>query len=122
MSYNFKQAAIGATTLSALMDGRNKISTDDIIRKFPDGFTIDGFDIVTQNDGTQYPVFTIAEDGSIFYCGGIVLLKVAKQWATDYHDDICTASNALSEFGGVKVKLTESKTKNNNSITNVTIV
>lgn len=122
MSYNFKESAITATTLSALMDNRTKLSTEDVIKAFPDGVTINMFDIVQQSDGTEYPVFTISENDKVFYCGGIVLLKIAKQWALDYHGDITAASKALRESGGVKVKLSLSKTKNNNSITNVTIV
>ena len=40
----FKDKALSATTVSKIMEGRTKISTDELITKYPEGVTILGFD------------------------------------------------------------------------------
>lgn len=121
-NFNFKETARNTTLLSPLMVGREKISTDDIIKKYPDGFTVLEFDIVPDGKGKTYPVFTIAEDDELYYCGGIVLNKIAEEWIDGFNGDVESASNELKASGGVKFKLEGTKTKAGNNLTNVTIV
>lgn len=49
------------TSLSRLMEGREKIKTEDIIKKYPNGVTLTEFDLVTIDDST-FPVFAFAEN------------------------------------------------------------
>lgn len=118
---NFKDLARKATTLSELMENREKISTEDVIENFPDGITINAVDVINTSTAT-YPVFTFLEDNMKFYCGGIVLTKIANMWLEEYNGDLGMLNHDLAESGGVKVKLTESKTKDKKNVTTVEVM
>ena len=119
---NFRDLARKATTLSELMENREKISTGEVIENFPDGITLNAVDIIKTSDAT-YPVFTFVEDSNKFYCGGIVLSKIVDTWVKEYNDDLGMLNHDLAESGGVKVKLTETKTRDGkNNITEVEVV
>lgn len=118
---NFTETAKSAVTLSDLMNGRDKIDTASIIRDYPDGVTLTAFDIISIN-GAQYPVFLIKENDAVYYNGGHVLNKIVERWIAAYDGNITDASDDLTECGGIKIKLKESKTKRGNNITNVEIV
>lgn len=118
---NFRDLARKATTLSELMANREKISTEDVIKNFPDGITINAVDVIKTSTAT-YPVFTFAEDNKRFYCGGIVLTKMVNMWLDEYNRDLGMLNHDLSESGGVTVKLTESKTKDNKNVTTVEVM
>ncbi len=121
MGFDFKQAALEATTLSELMTDRQKVSTDDIIKHYPEGITITAFDFVEGKDG-QYPIFLFAESPKSFFSGGIVLAKIANKWLAAFNDDIEACNAALAESGGVKIKMEFGRTKNGNNIIKATVV
>ena len=119
---NFRDLAKKATTLSELMENREKIQTSEVIKNFPDGITINAVDIVKMTD-TSYPVFTFLEDLHRFYCGGIILTKIVGEWIKEYNGDLGMLNHDLAESGGVKVKLTETKTRDGkNNITEVEVI
>ena len=118
---NFKDLARKATTLSELMENREKISTEDVIKNFSDGITINAVDVIKTSTAT-YPVFTFAEDKKMFYCGGIVLTKIVNMWLEEYNGDLGMLNHDLAESGGVKVKLVESKTKDKKNVTTVEVM
>nr|DAP68131.1 MAG TPA: hypothetical protein [Caudoviricetes sp.] len=119
---NFRDLARKATTLSELMENRVKIQTADVIKNFPDGITINAVDIIKTSD-VIYPVFTFAEDSNKFYCGGIVLSEIVDTWLHEYNEDLGLLNHDLAESGGVKVKLTEDKTRDGkNNITKVEVI
>lgn len=119
---NFRDLARKATTLSELMANREKIQTGEVIKNFPDGITLNAVDLIHTSD-TTYPVFTFLEDPSRFYCGGIVLSKIVDKWVEEYNGDLGMLNHDLSESGGVKVKLTETKTRDGkNNITEVEVI
>lgn len=118
---NFKQVAEQATTLSELMAGREKKTTDYMIKEFPNGFTILEFDMITIKEN-MFPVVTIAEDSNIFYYGGTVLSKICEGWVKLYEGDITQASEDLKKSGGIKIKLSYGKTKTNQNLTQITII
>lgn len=118
---NFRDLARKATTLSELMANREKISTEYVIKNFPDGITINEVDVIKTSTAT-YPVFTFAEDKTMFYCGGIVLAKIVNAWLDEYNGNLGNLNHDLAESGGVKVKLTESKTKDNKNVTTVEVM
>lgn len=118
---NFKSRAAKTTTISALMEGRTKLKTAEIIRDYPQGVTIDGFDIIPGKDGS-YPIFTIAEDPGVFFSGGTVLQNIVSDWMEDYGTDIDQANADLKAEGGVKIRLEQSTTRAGRNITRVTVV
>lgn len=120
MAFNFRESALKSTTLSELMNGRIKVSTDEIIQKFPNGFTIEDFDVVDDKK-SQYPVFTVKEDKTICFFGGTILMNMVDGWLAGFETiDECRA--AFVEEGGLPVKLSTGKTKNGNNITKVDIL
>ena len=119
---NFRDLARKATTLSELMENREKIMTEEVIKNFPDGITLNAVDVIKTYD-TEYPVFTFLEDSSRFYCGGIILSKIVGKWLKEYNGDLGMLNHDLAETGGVKVKLTEAKTRDGkNNITQVEVI
>ena len=122
----FTALAQRATTLSPIMEGRDKITTEAIIKKYPDGITLDGFDMVTtpDKDGNPntYPVFTFAEDPSVFLYGGKALHDVATLWLSHLEGDIEATSTALKASGGVKVKFTSTRTSAGRNFTKIEVI
>ena len=119
---NFRDLARKATTLSELMENREKIQTGEVIKNFPDGITLNAVDVIKTSDA-EYPVFTFVEDSTKFYYGGIVLSKIVDEWLQEYNGDLGMLNHDLAESGGVKVKLTETKTRDGkNNITEVEVI
>ena len=119
---NFRDLARKATTLSELMENRKKIQTSEVIKNFPDGITLNAVDVIKTSDA-KYPVFTFSEDPHSFYCGGVVLVKIVDTWLDEYKGDLGLLNHDLAETGGVKVKLTEAKTRDGkNNITEVEVI
>lgn len=121
MSYNFKKTAQKTTSISPLMEGREKIKTRDIIEKFQDGITVNCFDLVQGSKG-EYPVLTFAEDETKFFNGGIIFQKIVKAWLDEYDGQLELCQHDLLESGGVKVRMELGTTKSGNNITKVTIL
>ena len=117
----FTKAAMSVTTLSKVMEGREKITMDELIEKYPNYVTITEFDVVTV-DGSSYPVFAFAEDEGRFFNGGAVLTNIVHAWGEEFGGDITTASEELKREGGVKAHLYKTKTKKGNTITGVRIL
>lgn len=131
MSFNFKQVAQENTLLSAIMVGRQKLETDDILNK---ELTIIGFDfapkfdqngnrVVDPNTGEadEFGVVVFAEMPDKYYCVGAVFTKVCKAWESAF-ESAEEASAALEAQGGVRVRFTPSKTKKGNNLTAVEIL
>ena len=121
MGNMFATIANKATTLSNLMVNREKISTDDIVGNYPDGITINAFDIVNISVDS-FPVFTFKEDDSKFAFGGAILSNIVDSWVEQFDGDILAASNALNDAGGVRIKFVKSRTKSGNNITLVKVI
>lgn len=126
MGFNFRQVAQENTVLSEVMKGRDKVMMEDICKVYPDGVTVTEFDIIeTTNDkGVQerYCVCAFAEDEKACFFGGVVLTKICDEWAKGYDGDIKAASDELKAQGGVKMKFTRAKTKQNRDVTTVEIL
>lgn len=123
MAFNFKDAAVQATTLSELMDGRDKLSIDDVISEHPGGVTIERFDMIDAGDGSEpYAVLVCSEEPKAFFFGGSVMSKICKQWAAAFGNDCKGASAELQSQGGVKVQFSHGKTKKGNNLTLVKVL
>lgn len=122
----FTEAAKNIVGGSKVIEGREKIKTDLLIAAYPDGFTIDGADLISTTDEKtkaqkQFCVFTIMEDPTKYASGGQALTEVVQDWMSGFDDGV-KLSEALKVEGGVKVKLEKIQTRNGNTFTSVTIL
>lgn len=131
MTINFKKVAQENTLLSAIMVGRDKLETEEVINK---ELTIVAFDFAPKFDQTGNPVVdektgevdtfgvvVFKEMPEKYYCVGAVFTKVCRAWAAPF-ESVKEASEVLTAEGGVKVKFTPSKTKKGNNLTAVEIL
>ena len=125
---DFKKIALDATTMSELMNGRDKMDTEDLIKKYPNGVTIDFIDNVNmqQEDGEENVwIFVTEEQPNKFTFAGFVLTKIFNnildEFEGDYAEMIETYNSALKE-DKLRVKLERAKTKSKREITKVTVL
>lgn len=125
---DFKKIALDATTMSELMSGRDKMDTEELIKKYPDGITIDFIDNVNmqQEDGEDNVwIFVTEEQPNKFTFAGFVLAKIFNnilaEFEGDYAEMIETYNSALKE-DKLRVKLERAKTKSKREITKVTVL
>ena len=125
---DFKKIALDATTMSELMNGRDKMDTEELIKKYPNGVTIDFIDNVNmqQEDGEENVwIFVTEEQPNKFTFAGFVLAKIFNnildEFEGDYADMIETYNSALKE-DKLRVKLERAKTKSKREITKVTVL
>lgn len=125
---DFKKIALDATTMSELMNGRDKMDTEELIKKYPNGVTIDFIDNVNmqQEDGEENVwIFVTEEHPDKFTFAGFVLAKIFNnildEFEGDYAEMIKTYNSALKE-DKLRVKLERAKTKSKREITKVTVL
>lgn len=125
---DFKKIALDATTMSELMSGRDKMDTEELIKKYPDGITIDFIDNVNmqQEDGEENVwIFVTEEQPNKFTFAGFVLAKIFNnilaKFEGDYAEMIETYNSTLKE-DKLRVKLERAKTKSKREITKVTVL
>lgn len=125
---DFKKIALDATTMSELMNGRDKMDTEELIKKYPNGVTIDFIDNVNmqQEDGEENVwIFVTEEQPNKFTFAGFVLTKIFNnildKFEGDYAEMIETYNSALKE-DKLRVKLERAKTKSKREITKVTVL
>lgn len=121
MSNKFAQIARKATTLSPIMEGKERLTVDDVISLYPDYITINGFDIISSG-AESYPVLTFAEDSSKFVFGGAIMNNICHDWAELCEGDVEEASKQLNLAGGCKIKFEKGKTKAGNNLTKPIII
>lgn len=126
MANMFTNLAQKATANSLVREGRERISTEEIIAKYPDGITIVGFDMLTKRNGAElqtFPTFAFLEDDGKYYNGGSSLMKVATEWLAHFDGDIEACNAALMAAGGCKIKiLPPVRTGNGNNFVPVEVV
>lgn len=119
---NFRDIAAKTLSLSDLMAGREKITTEELIGQT---VTVTEFDFATIKDkGIEktFPVLIFEEYPDLYYSGGTLLNKMCQAWASEYDGDIAAASNALADEGGVKIRFSSGKTKSGNNLTNIDVL
>lgn len=125
---DFKKIALDATTISEIMTGRDKMDTEELIKKYPEGVTIVFIDNVNmqQEDGEENVwIFITEEQPNKFTFAGFVLAKIFNnilaEFEGDYAEMIKTYNSALKE-DKLRVKLERAKTKSKREITKVTVL
>ena len=126
---DFKKIALDATTMSELMNGRDKMDTEELIKKYPDGVTIDFIDNVnmSQEDGETENVwiFVTEEQPDKFTFGGFVLAKIFNNILAEFegdYDAMIEEYNSSLKEDKLRVKLERAKTKTKREITKVTVL
>lgn len=125
---DFKKIALDATTMSELMNGRDKMDTEELIKKYPDGVTIDFIDNVNmqQEDGEENVwIFVTEEQPNKFTFGGFVLAKIFNNILAECegdYDAMIEEYNSSSKEDKLRVKLERAKTKTKREITKVTVL
>lgn len=125
---DFKKIALDVTTMSEIMNGRDKMDTEELIKKYPEGVTIDFIDNVNmqQEDGEENVwIFVTEEQPNKFTFAGFVLAKIFNNILAEFEGDcaemIETYNSALKE-DKLRVKLERAKTKAKREITKVTVL
>lgn len=126
---DFKKIALDATTMSELMNGRDKMDTEELIKKYPDGVIIDFIDNVnmSQEDGEAENVwiFVTEEQPDKFTFGGFVLAKIFNNILAEFegdYDAMIEEYNSSLKDDKLHVKLERAKTKTKREITKVTVL
>ncbi len=133
MSFNsFVKSAQETTSLSAIMVGRQKLETEEILGKeltiigfdFAPKFDKEGKTIVDESTGEvdTFGVVVFKEMEDKYYCVGTVFTKVCHVWLADFDGDLEKANDELKKAGGVRVRFTASKTKKGNNLTSVEVI
>lgn len=114
---DLRKIAQQQTVLSKLMEGREKITMETLVRNYPNGVTVTGVDLVPDTKtGDMYSIFTFSENEKLFASGGIVFNKVVNAWLREYDNDIEMLNHDLPEMGGVKIRFSYGRTANNRDI------
>ncbi len=113
-----KVAEMGTTT-NRIIDGRQKITTSELIYNWPGGVTVTGFDILTGKKG-DYAVISFKEDPARFYSGGKALTEICKSWA-EMFNTIEDANDSLAAAGGARIKLEQTVTRDGRPYIRVTV-
>lgn len=125
MSKNFKTLkgiAVDTLSLSPLMAGREQLKTDDVVGE---EVTIIAFDFatITDENGNEktFPVLHLKEYPNHYLNGGCLLNKLCMAW-TAALGDVETASDALYDEGGVKIRIRNGRTKSGRNLTTVDVL
>ena len=131
MGFDFKSSAKANAGSFIMKEHPNKIMPEDVITAYPDGITITGFDFInttrvekeTGEAITDYfPVLSFKEDDKSYFNGGAALKQICTEWANAFHGDTQAASDELNTSGGVKIKMTKTRTQNNNTFFQVDVL
>ena len=112
---------------SRIMSGREKLKTEEVISRFPNGAFINDCELInTTNDATgevkPYAVVTFVDEPGRYYACGEALTKMLINLSDDHFDsDFDALALALvSDPLGVKLSLT--RTRKGNNFTAVTVL
>lgn len=126
MANMFATMAAKAVANSSVREGRERISTEEIIAQYPNGVTITEFDILSKRNGaelTQFPTFGFAEDITKYFNGGSSLMRIVTEWMAHFEGDIEACNAALKAAGGCKVRLLQPiRTGNGNNFVPVEVI
>lgn len=124
---HFTDLAKKKTAGSPVLSERSKISTDELIAKYPDGVTINAFDFLNGKNG-KYVVCAFCENPGLFFNGGKILTEIFESFVDEYRTEDNTAADAYEACAKafaaecLKVKLSTGRTKEGNRVTLVEVL
>lgn len=121
MASKLKNLAKKALILSELMEGREKISTEDIIKYYPNGITITAYDGPIKTENGETVIYIFKEEKDKFAFGGTIMQSLFNRLVVSYEGDIGALKADLAKEG-LKVKLGETENKSGQTMTSVEIV
>lgn len=122
--FDFKGTAKKATSDSVVMDGREKAMLETLALAYPSGLTVIMCELAHTTDESGVKEFSrvvFAEEPDKFVNGGSAFTKVVRAWSENFASTE-EMNKALSESGGVKVKVSTTRLKNGNNYTVVTVI
>lgn len=128
MANMFAQMAQKAVANSSVREGRTLITTDELITKYPNGFTITEFDMLQAHDRQtgelkSFPTLAFAEDITKYINGGGAITKIVEEWLRNFDGDIEGCNSALRAAGGVKIRICPSvRTSGGNNYNPVEVI
>lgn len=117
MANKFTESAKSTLGGSPVMQGRTKITTDELIKNFGSCVTITEVDMIIKADNTAYPVIAFKEAPDKYFNGGTLINRVVDDWLATCDGDIDAVNVGLKECGGVPFKVSTKKTKSGKTIT-----
>lgn len=118
---SFKQIIKDMTTLSPLMQDREKIETSDIKKFYPNGIHIKAVDAMTDGDGKRFYVYIFAEEDKTFAFSGEVMNKIIDAWVKECDGSLDEVNKILSEEP-IGVILGDAINKNKQKYTTVSLI
>lgn len=112
----FKQTAVELTTLSDLMENREKGSFEDYALS---SFHITDFDMINLQYEEPFGIITIAEDDNVFIFCGLVLTNIITSWIKKFDGDITACREEYKKTEPLEISVEKVKTKNNRTVTKV---
>lgn len=114
-----KLANIARNVLGA---GGEYISLDNIIKKYPEGLTINGAFIRAYEDGNKIPCFTFVEDANkYFYAISGDVARLYDNWLNNCDNSIDELAESL-RYENVKIKIEKKRTKSNKTYTKAWVI
>ena len=116
---NLNDAAKKASGASELTAGKTKLSTAEVIKKFPKGLTVSAVDIFGTG-ADEYGVLNAAEDDSIYFFAGQALTGLIRNWV-----DMCGTIEEVNKqlkTEPVKILLRQTKTKKGKDFTSFEVI
>lgn len=108
-----------ASGVSAITEGKTKLSTEEVIKRYPNGVTIKAVDMFGTGDD-RYAVVNIAEDDKVYFFGGKAINGMVDEWITAC--GTIDAVNMQLSDEPVKIRLTKGKTKNGRDFTSFEVI
>lgn len=108
-----------ASGVSAITEGKTKLSTEEVIKRYPNEVTIKAVDMFGTGDD-RYAVINIAEDDKVYFFGGKAITGMVDEWITTC-GTIDVVNMQLSDEP-VKIRLTKGKTKNGRDFTSFEVI
>lgn len=116
---NLKEIAKKTTAGNPIFDNREKMTTDEVIVKYPSGISITECALITSDKG-EYAVIAFAENPNVFVTCGTILTHVVRSWigALGSVEEV----NAVLLQYPVKIKLHKILNKKNQPLTVVDVL
>lgn len=125
---NLRKVANSAVVFSELMEGRDAIKTEDIIKYYPEGITLWAVEPVQMPDKrkkdeiARFYVCIFKEEPKKFYNSGELLTKSIDAMLAEVEGDIEELNREIQADGNLKIVLNTKRTQNGFDVTTVKFI
>lgn len=118
---SLREKAKAARNVNPIMEGREKITLDEIMAKYPQGVTIRECAIIHDKaKESDYAVCVVDEEINFFFFGGVAILSMIENLLQDYESE--ADFNAELKAEGLPIKFEKKRSKNGRIYTSVTVL